>query len=115
MPFDGTNVSSEVLLLDKMIALLSDPTRWCKGAMVRFAPGGLDRYCVLGALALADGADPERGGSVWSGPARNVLRRLNSGPPIVLFNDALDTTHADIMGHLSRVRATAIRETGHAI
>jgi hypothetical protein len=99
MPFDGFQFPPNIALekLDRVIELLSDENRWCKG-IVRSSDG---RRCIIGALIEVD--------------ARNLLEPLirdavkeatgQTHWRLERFNDAEATTHAQVLAVLQRARA----------
>lgn len=122
--------SAERSVLDQLIAvraMIEDEKNWCQGSIG--GPG--EAKCLLGAI-LYSGSESFTGRSYYaamiSTPIRNLLRtavyklfperrvdtltmgRLTPLDPIVLFNDHLDTTHADVLCVLDDAIATARKE-----
>ena len=92
MPFDGTGYGSGIQLLnkmDKVIDLLSDPRRWCKGKFR--TPDG--RRCIVGALMDVD-AEVE-----LEAPILLAIKQVTACNYwwIQNFNDHPLTTHADVV------------------
>lgn len=119
MPFDDAgqrpelknpNVE-ELAIIDRMRQLLGRPEDWCKRALVQIDAAERVSHCLLGALVLADGGelpDAHYTGHGFTWAASQVRIRLNashSSHNMVNFNNALSTSHADILGLLRRVRA----------
>jgi hypothetical protein len=109
MPFDATPVvqpvhTEELAIVDKMIALLKDPKRWCK----RHYTNG-HQYCLVGALGQVATGDPccLPADRPHSRAVDHVLRVIDRMVPIgvTLFNDLPDTDHSDVMALLTKVRA----------
>ncbi len=97
MPFDATpyEIRNQALeKMDKVIWLLGDKRRWCKGALR--TPDG--RHCILGALDVADASDLR---DPLLCAIREVTGRARS---IESFNDHPLTTHADVLKVLLRAR-----------
>jgi hypothetical protein len=114
MPFDGTGDGrGEVLQkLERVIDLLSNEERWCKG--IAETPGG--RRCLMGAIRKAEGQlllEPIVLQAIREVTGRNYWR-------IESFNDAKATSHALVLEVLERAsenvaagrNAAAPRRTG---
>jgi len=124
MPLDAMTAVDEIVLLDRMADILSTPDRWCKGAVAEVRANGLAAHCLLGALNLADHGSPydfrnrndplERPGEAYEA----VLQALDAADErrgcLVAFNNALTTTHADILAFIAKVRAQ-FEERSHAV
>lgn len=84
-------------------AMIDTPEKWGKGKYEP-RPGC---YCALGAVAKVTGHDPN---TAWlngrASTCRNALYEYTD-VGIASFNDAPDTTHADIMALFDRAIATA--------
>lgn len=80
--------------LKAMRKLISSPTKWCKGEMLRIHPKHGRQYCLFGAFEYA-------GKSLFKDPAWGVLsgavKRCES---LIEFNDAKTRKHADILALL---------------
>ena len=98
MPFDGVGSPCYEHLekLDKVIALLETPDRWCKGAERN--PGG--QYCIRGALIAVDAWDSLRPSIL------HAVQEVSGGQfrRIEEFNDHPLTTHQDVLVALYRTR-----------
>ncbi len=127
MPLDGSSYTkSEIDILDEMSLTLSSPEKWCKGHLWEGKEAetnpNVGQHCLYGALNLAD-----HDAATWHGPfdfktgaAFNVHRRLAesesvtpSWPPesaAVNFNNAPETTHADILDLIERTKQSFVSE-----
>ena len=109
MPFDGTGYERRIQVLDKtdkVIALLSDPRRWCKNRLR--SPDG--RRCIVGALMDVD-AEVE-----LVAPILLAIEQVTGRNYwwIQNFNDHPLTTHAEVVKVLWQAReniATGARPT----
>ena len=90
-------------------ALIDTPEKWIKG---EFSRNGC--YCAAGAIAAAVGHNPRAAwarGSRWR-EAKDALELALEGDLLLPeYNDAPDTTHADVMSLFDRAIAA---ETGRA-
>jgi hypothetical protein len=111
MPFDGIQFPQNIALekLDRVIDLLSDEKRWCKG-IVRSSDG---RRCIIGALIEVDGRNP------LEPLIRDAVREVTGQAHwrIERFNDAEATTHAQVLAVLQHARADILagRSVSHAL
>lgn len=87
-------------------ALIDAPEKWGQGEY-ETSPGC---YCALGAVAKATGVDP----APWNVEVGVLYDALKAALPpkaarlsVVDFNDAPETTHADIMALFDRAIAAA--------
>ncbi len=82
-------------------ALIDTPEKWGKGAYEP-SPGC---FCILGALFEASGRQ-----TAYGAPYDAIERQLPWGNKsgIVKFNDAPETTHADIMALFDRAIAAQV-------
>ncbi len=96
MPFDQVNfdlaieTDEVVQKLSQARALLTDPSRWAQGD---YCVG--DAYCALGAIRAVYGP-----GTLDATPACNYLYEFSwetTGKSAHSFNDADETTHADVL------------------
>jgi hypothetical protein len=98
MPFDGVQFPPNIALekLDRVIELLSDEDRWCKG-IVRSSDG---RRCIIGALIEVDGRN------LLEPVIRDAVKEVTGQAHwrIERFNDAETTTHAQVLAVLQRAR-----------
>jgi hypothetical protein len=99
MPFDGVQFPPNIALekLNRVIDLLSDENRWCKG-IVRSSDG---RRCIIGALIEVDGRN------LLEPLLRDAIKEVTGQAHWRLerFNDAEATTHAQVLEVLQRARA----------
>ena len=117
MPFDDTTARStpEIALLDKVRDLLATPDKWCKYALEHDR-----RHCVYGALNLAHhnvamwtlGTNTKAYTNVERALARETGRNHDILLDIILFNNAPDTKHADILALIDRARDRLLAEVG---
>jgi len=100
MPFDGNDfrVRIDALeTLDRVIDLLRDENRWCKGAL-NTVDG---RRCVLGAMQAVSGA------MILKEPILQAIHEVTGKRERTIenFNDRRATTHAKVISVLHRARA----------
>ncbi len=98
MPFDGTGAFSDLRVqkLDRVLTLLSSPSRWCKGAERNRA----GQYCIRGAL-IAVGAWELLHPAIAEAIPQVVGRTFHR---IEEFNDHPKTRHSDVVAVLRRAR-----------
>ena len=105
MPFDGIGYERRIQALDKMdkvIDLLSDPSRWCKRQLR--TPDG--RYCIVGAIRAAD-AEGE-----LKVPVLLAIEQVTGhGRRIEDFNDHPTTRHALVMKVLQQARENILTDS----
>ena len=99
MPFDPGNQELRVIALekiDRVIGLLEERDRWCKGTL-RTDDG---RLCILGAVREADAE------LLLYAPILRAVREVtgNAYRQIEKFNDSWLTSHALVLDVLERVR-----------
>jgi len=100
MPFDATPTNTVADVLRRAKALIDTPEKWSKGV---FGPG----LCVLGAVYVANGREDVSDTHVpWLVKALG----LRNGCQVFEWNDAPETTHADVMAAFDR--AIALAEAG---
>lgn len=117
------NLKYPLAVLDGMLALLADPKRWTKGEFARDGHGGrvgsgspeASCWCLLGAKSkVGDDLFAGRPGPAWLEAEMDVRFRLEELLPypggIPLFNDDLNTTHADVIKLLNAARDDVIKE-----
>lgn len=107
MPLDGTNFSYRVLTADEQHDLdvlraarhlIHKPQRWHKGALPQFRLWG-KTYCAMTAVMA-------HSRHFVSEPERHLLRQMPPGYRCVAeYNDAPETTHADILALFDRAIA----------
>lgn len=111
MPFDDPTArpdvevanQAELVVIDRMLALLRTPQQWCKGRE-QYGPV---TYCLIGAFSTAKignafhGYELVIGDPVWA----RMIRLLRGRDPVE-YNDAKRRRHADILGLLRRTRAS---------
>jgi hypothetical protein len=105
MPFDGTVYDCHARSLDKMdkvIALLSDETRWCKKQLR--TPDG--RYCITGAMMAVDASSELRKPLLAVEQVTGHYYRS-----IVSFNDHRLTTHALVVRVLCQARENMLADS----
>ena len=103
MPFDGTQLTPHldaVAKLDKVIAFIDTPDKWCK-QQLRNSRG---QRCMLGAIAAAGAAANETVTNAIKLAIKDVVGPTRSYVKIEMFNDSPLTTHADVMRALMRAR-----------
>lgn len=115
MPFDNPSPEleipnkAEIAILDEMVELIATPEKWCKGAF----RGGGGSYCLIGAVQEATGVrcfsypGARLACSVVCGLTRalgDVPNFFRPGGSVATFNDAPETTHADILNLIARTR-----------
>lgn len=127
MPFDNTSFketpvksAEEIAILDGMAYRLREPRLWCKDSLRK----GVSR-CLLGILNEEDHGSYMHHWAWHSGeaqlrpPADRVLARLSdlantggrlSRANVVKFNNAPETTHADVLNLIARARESFERE-----
>lgn len=76
-------------------ALIDTPEKWTKGSYERDGC-----YCVAGALRIAIFGGLDDNGPYWD-RYRTAKRSLHPSD-VILFNDASETTHADMMALFDR-------------
>jgi hypothetical protein len=85
-PTEGAAEMNAYNVLVAARALIDTPDKWIKGDM----KDDEGRYCLVGAI---NEIDPIGVGGV---AAKSVLAKYTGGPPAT-FNEALRTTHADVL------------------
>ncbi len=115
MPFDPGHQELRVTALekiDRVIGLLGDRERWCKGAL-KTDDG---RMCILGAVREADAE------LLLYAPILRAVREVtgNAYRHIEKFNDSWLTSHALVLDVLDHVReelavGVAVREPGRSL
>jgi hypothetical protein len=102
MPYDGSGYDLRIQALDKMdkvIDLLGDERRWCKG----FLKTRHGRYCILGALQAAH-AEKELAEPIMLA----ITQVTGRNRWIHRFNDDPLTTHADVLKVLQQARENVL-------
>ena len=102
MPLDGTGYEGRIQALDKMdkvIDLLSDERRWCKG----FLKTRDGRYCILGALQAAE-SEKELAEPIMLA----IMQVTGRKRWIHRFNDDPLTTHALVVKVLQQARENVL-------
>jgi hypothetical protein len=99
MPFDGKGMEVQLDTLDKIdrvIALLDRPEKWCKGVL-KSSDG---RFCILGAVLEV------RADRVLKAPLLRAAEQVTGRtyPRIEAFNDHRATTHTLVVQVLQRTR-----------
>jgi hypothetical protein len=100
------------LLTDLIAArdLIDTPEKWTKGIDQKGCA-----MCALWAVSTVTNPDASSWSPRWDAAAKALAAAVPSGVdrslghPVVAFNDADDTTHADIMALYDRAIATARR------
>lgn len=123
MPFDPVPTEKPAVSPDDLAAadivtramvLIGEPGRWCQGAGTAGEADFPTARCMLNALTAAERWPPRRAplGVANRAVARVAARRLGVDPdpvgfsrPIVGFNDAPTTTHADVLAVLREAAA----------
>lgn len=119
---------TSLTFLDKAQALIVTPETWCKGPLARDAKGKpihpadgkACKFCSYGALIQAE---LNYGLAPGTGLVQGAINALNAALPtdfegpfktplLTDYNDARETTHADVMALFER--AKAIAENGGA-
>ena len=100
MPFDGNELRVRIdalATLDRVIDLLRDENRWCKGAL-NTVDG---RRCILGAMQALSGA------MILREPILHAIHDVTGKRERTIenFNDRRATTHAKVISVLHRARA----------
>lgn len=100
MPFDPAHQELRVIAIekiDRVIDLLEEPERWCKGKL-KTDDG---RMCILGAVREADAE------LLLYAPILRAVRNVtgNAYRQIEKFNDSWLTSHALVLDVLEHVRA----------
>ena len=96
-------------VLEKAKSLIVDPRNWTQGALARYTPNSLacsvsepnaKCFCSAGAVRRAGNILGSTKDSGLLPEVQDAFELLGgvAGVPIVLFNDSLRTTHADVMG-----------------
>lgn len=96
MPFDGGNISFALDKIDRVLALLSSPERWCKGAEA----AGDGRRCIIGALRAL-----ESQALLQPVVLRSIAEVIGYHRSVQGFNDSQSTDHALMLHVLKRARA----------
>lgn len=123
MPFDSKPQDDGLLVelqkLDAVIALLSDPARWCKGVEMECSIGRDGElhfaYCMVGALRKYCRDDDDiRHYYLDNTKPFEVVRMAVSQElgtmSIIDFNDSSKTRHSDVMNVLKRARELLIND-----
>ncbi len=99
-------LSLEIVLLDKMAALLADENHWCKKDFSDEIAGYSSAYCLIGALYQVSHGEPNRNDCDRSSVDNAVesallcaigLEEYDDWEGIAEFNDDDVTSHADIL------------------
>ena len=105
MPFDGKDFQpiAAVAKLDRVIALIDTPEKWCQGSVVDYD----GRMCIVGAISHL-GRDSVAPLGLFGPVAHAIAEITGRAMPIEAFNDHPRTTHKLVMKVLHRTRENLI-------
>jgi hypothetical protein len=123
MPFDGAKTDNPALtVLRKARTLLADPQCWGRGHLhvpvyLPTTSAPMTRYCMLGALAAADGVELDKHYAGFSAGGLRAQAALIRTVGVLLweFNDRARTSHADVMAAFDHAEELLIEESIHAV
>lgn len=109
--------AAEIEICDQLLDLLATPDQWCKGALEKDAA-----HCIYGGLNMVN-----HGSASWDDDYKPAVRRVemalieSAQTPnstgtglsfsLVLFNNAPETKHADVIALLTSVRLAFLAES----
>jgi len=102
MPFDGDRFACNplsVAKLDRVIALIDTPEKWCQGSVVDYD----GRMCIVGAISSL-GRDSVAPLGLFGPVVHAIAEITGRAMPIEAFNDHPCTTHKLVMKVLRRTR-----------
>lgn len=91
----------ECRVIRQTMYLLEDKDRWMKSSEKRVVQGKTIQYCMIGALKEVC----SQYGADYNAVERRVRKQVVGFSSIPSFNDALKTTHTDVVNVLQRAAA----------